>query len=374
MVERLIQTEKRRLAVLDVDPNWSSVTLANRVANIIENIRLIPNSTTKITPFEAHFGRKPNTEISNITTKPSKRNLTYKNLTNKCLDKKKLSHNALTMEEIWRRDGNSEDELDIRYRDEGKEPEFNEPTQAPQTKDTVPSNQLVDINSDSDNSENIPLARNQKIPTPTRKIIPSEIHFTLGDNTTKYIKTRKNIARKLFARKTKEPRHTLAPQLNIIEDGTITGYSPHTITIDTPLRKNTVIRKNDLAIVTEKKALPTEQTVVNKPRLLHLVACKTVGEYKRNQEKIKKFCLEEAKQKKRSEPTASATNRNTNWAPEKVRKPRQKPKTSTDDQNGINNSKERNKERKSHQARTSESAQNRQPSKAAHISTATGRS
>ena len=116
MVERLIQTIKRRLAVLDVDPNWSSVTLANRVANIIENIRLIPNSTTKITPIEAHFGRKPNTEISNITTKPSKHNLTYKNFNNNCIDKKILSQNGLTMEEILRRYGNSEDEPDIRYR------------------------------------------------------------------------------------------------------------------------------------------------------------------------------------------------------------------------------------------------------------------
>ena len=69
MVERLIQTIKRRLAVLDIDPNWSNSTLTNRLANIIENIRLIPNTTTKITPFEAHFGRKPNTAISNITTK-----------------------------------------------------------------------------------------------------------------------------------------------------------------------------------------------------------------------------------------------------------------------------------------------------------------
>ena len=197
------------------------------------------------------------------------------------------------MEEIWRRDCNSADELDIRYRDHGEEPEINESTQAPQPSDTVPSNQLIDINSDSDNSENIPLAKNRKIPTPTRKIIPSEIHITLGDKTTKYIKTRKNIARKSPARKTKEPRHTLAPQWNIIEDGTVTGYSPHTITIDTPLRKNTVTRKNDLAIVTEKKALPTQQTVVNNTRLIHMVACKTVGEYKRNQEKIKKFCLEE---------------------------------------------------------------------------------
>ena len=143
MVERLIQTIKRRLAVFDVDPNWSSVTLANRVANIIESIRLIPNSTTKITRFEAHFGRKPNTEISNITTKPS----IHKNLTNKCLEKRILSQNTLTMEEIWRRDGNSEDELDIRYKNSGDEK----------------------LNSDSDNSEDIPLAKNQRNFTSTRK-------------------------------------------------------------------------------------------------------------------------------------------------------------------------------------------------------------
>ena len=61
--------------------------------------------------------------------------------------------------------------------------------------------------------------------------------------------------------------------------------SPHTITIDT-LRKNAVIRKSDLAIVTEKKSLPAPQIIEQKPRLIHMVACKTVGECKRNQEKI----------------------------------------------------------------------------------------
>ena len=126
IVERIIQTVKRRLALFDVDPNWSSVTLANRVASIIESIRVITNSTTKITQFEAHFGRKPNTEISNITTKPSIHNLKYKNITNKCLDKKILSQNTLTMEEIWRRHGNSEDELDIRYKNSGDETNNND--------------------------------------------------------------------------------------------------------------------------------------------------------------------------------------------------------------------------------------------------------
>ena len=69
MVERLIQTIKRRVAVLDIDPNWTQATLSERLANIIENIGLNANATTKTSPFEAHFGRKPNTEISNIVTK-----------------------------------------------------------------------------------------------------------------------------------------------------------------------------------------------------------------------------------------------------------------------------------------------------------------
>ena len=83
MVERLIQTLKRRLAVLDTDPMWSSETLSSRIASIIENIRLILNKTTKVTPFGAHFGRKPNTELSNVLTKPSTRNLSYKKLKSK---------------------------------------------------------------------------------------------------------------------------------------------------------------------------------------------------------------------------------------------------------------------------------------------------
>ena len=46
-------------------------------------------------------------------------------------------------------------------------------------------------------------------------------------------------------------------------------------------------KKNDLAVVNETK-----------PRLMHFVACKTVREYKRNQEKIKEFLLTEKKNQK----------------------------------------------------------------------------
>ena len=68
MVERLIQTIKRRIAIMQSDPLWSNADLAQIVTKIIQSIRLIPNSVTKTKPFEAHFGRPPNTELSNIVS------------------------------------------------------------------------------------------------------------------------------------------------------------------------------------------------------------------------------------------------------------------------------------------------------------------
>ena len=152
-----------------------------------------------------------------MLTKTSIKNLSYKKLKSKCLDKKLLRHDPLTQAEMWRRDGSSEDGLDIQYNRE--------------TTQSIPLKQI-----DSDDSENQPLIT--KSPS---KITPSELHFCIGDKTTKLIKNKRNIARKSIARKTKNPRNTLAPQWHIIPDGTITNYTLHTVTIDTSLRKNTVI-------------------------------------------------------------------------------------------------------------------------------------
>ena len=113
---------------------------------------------------------------------------------------------------------------------------------------------------------------------------------TFGDKTTTLVKTRKQVARKTLARKAPEPRGRLKPLWNIRPDGTITNYSPTTITFDTNNRKNTVIRKNDLATINESK-----------PRLMQFVACKTVREYNRNQDKIKQFLLTERRQAKQEQ-------------------------------------------------------------------------
>ena len=166
-----------------------------------------------------HIFVEPNNELTNRLTKQSKKILSYHKLKTRCLDKRILRNDVLTPEEMWKIDGSSEDELDIQYRRDI----------AP----TTPPTQFV-----SDYSENVPLVT--KYPS---KITPSELHFSIEDKTNKIIYNNRNLARKFIARKAKKPRNTLVFQWSIISDGKITNYSPHTITIETPLRNNTVIPK-----------------------------------------------------------------------------------------------------------------------------------
>ena len=51
--------------------------LENSFKAIIQRLRISKQKTINITPFEAHFGRKCNTPISNITTKANGKNLNY---------------------------------------------------------------------------------------------------------------------------------------------------------------------------------------------------------------------------------------------------------------------------------------------------------
>ena len=268
MIERLIQTIKRRLSVLNNDPKWSKITLADKITEVIQEIKLIPNTTTKIAPFTAHFGRKPNTPISNITSKTSPKNLSYNEITKFHLDKRRgLKQPMLKADTIWNLESDSEPQLDIQFQP------------------TIEG----DDSPDQSTLQNIKKKAIKRKNTSPIKITPDKLMVTFGDKTTSITNTRKQIARKTIARKAPEPRGTLKPLWNIIPDGTITNYSPTTITLDANTRKNTVIRKNDLAIINETK-----------PRLMHFVACKTVREYNRNQEKIKQFLLTEKKQYKQS--------------------------------------------------------------------------
>ena len=77
VVERMFQTLKRRLGVMKFDRSNTPYKLASDVAEIIKTLRITPHSVTKISLFEAHMGRKPNTPTSNIATSSSPNNLTW---------------------------------------------------------------------------------------------------------------------------------------------------------------------------------------------------------------------------------------------------------------------------------------------------------
>ena len=62
LVERSKQTIKRRLGASRSSSDFSNVQ--DTLRHIIEDIRVTKNSVTGVSPFELHFGRPPNTELS----------------------------------------------------------------------------------------------------------------------------------------------------------------------------------------------------------------------------------------------------------------------------------------------------------------------
>ena len=83
---------------------------------IFRTLRITPSATTKITPFEAHFGWRPNTPLTKISTSPKLSNLSWENTKLSCLDEKVLTKPALSAEAMWDRENNSDDELNLVYK------------------------------------------------------------------------------------------------------------------------------------------------------------------------------------------------------------------------------------------------------------------
>ena len=103
---------------MTIDPLWSSEAISTNVANIIQSKRLIPNRVTRIAPFEADFGRKPNTALSNIVTKAIKHNLSYKHIKYLASDRRLLKQPVLSPSAMWDIEQDSEPELNIQYRED----------------------------------------------------------------------------------------------------------------------------------------------------------------------------------------------------------------------------------------------------------------
>ena len=118
VVESMIQTLKRRLAVMRIDKTNTPYKLASDVAEIIETLRITPHSVTKYSPFEAHMGLKPNTALSNLATNSSPNNLNWENAKHACLDLKNLTKPHLPAEVMHDLQRWSEDEVSINKRDQ----------------------------------------------------------------------------------------------------------------------------------------------------------------------------------------------------------------------------------------------------------------
>ena len=79
LVEHLVQTLKRRLGCIKLDPNQRPFNIKNALRKISFELRTCRKKYSKLSPFEAYYGRQPNTASTNITTKPNRTNLSRSN-------------------------------------------------------------------------------------------------------------------------------------------------------------------------------------------------------------------------------------------------------------------------------------------------------
>ena len=83
LVKMLNQTIKNRLACIkDEKSSANAFHVKYALKIIIHQLQICKQKTTKISPFEAHFGRKPNIPLSVISTTPKLSNFTYENIVN----------------------------------------------------------------------------------------------------------------------------------------------------------------------------------------------------------------------------------------------------------------------------------------------------
>ena len=101
LVERLIQTVKRRLGCIKLDPNQKPFNIKNALQNISFELRTCRKKNSKLSPFEAHYGRKANTALSNITSKPNIKNLNWSNTLKHYLDDNIIGEDELISQDKW---------------------------------------------------------------------------------------------------------------------------------------------------------------------------------------------------------------------------------------------------------------------------------
>ena len=100
LVERLIQTIKNRLACIKAAAR-KQFNLKASINSINYQLRICPQKTINISPFEAHVGRKLNTPLSNFSAESDSSSLTYKPILTKYLDMETVRWEELISEDQW---------------------------------------------------------------------------------------------------------------------------------------------------------------------------------------------------------------------------------------------------------------------------------
>ena len=104
MVERLIQTIKNRLACIKEEKSSTNCFNIKHVLKINNHQRRIcKQKTTKISPFEAQFGRKTNTPLSVISAKPKLSKFSFENIKIYFLDEDIVTSEAVLTNDKWQK-------------------------------------------------------------------------------------------------------------------------------------------------------------------------------------------------------------------------------------------------------------------------------
>ena len=242
LVERTIQTKKRRLGVMLLEENAKSIKLC--VGTIIRDMRWTKQKTIQQSPFEAHFGRLPKTEFKILRDKFF-RNSDY-------LDKQHLERSVLTANQLKRRIEQSRDSSKIvRKGQKSREvsPLFKQQTRTAQDRDRARTHKAL-------------LEANAKWNAERRRLAGHDLHQLVDD--TSIIELRKELLYSWERGFVKDkPSVSVKSHQNLLRrdkhrknGAALTNPLKKVVTAETPTTVTTasgsLYRKNDIA----KAAIP----------------------------------------------------------------------------------------------------------------------
>ena len=111
LVESLIQTIKNQFACIKTSAR-NCFNLKASINSIIYQLRICRQKTINLSPFEAHFGKKSNTPLINISTQRNPNTLTKKPILKKFLDMEKVRWDELITDDQWDNEAGSKNEFE----------------------------------------------------------------------------------------------------------------------------------------------------------------------------------------------------------------------------------------------------------------------